>query len=73
MAGKGDKWRQGTDFDAYRNNFDAIFKPKKADPCQLTDKDIAEFEENRASMSYSEFSKIKARGTHVSSKINGLK
>lgn len=29
-VGKGEKWRKGTDFKTYRDNYDAIFrKPKK--------------------------------------------
>lgn len=29
MNGKGDKWRKGTNFQQYYNNFDEIFKKDK--------------------------------------------
>lgn len=62
MAGKGDKWRKSTDLQRYRTNFDLIFRPKKPEPYQtLTDEEQREFEENRASMSYSEFQKFQNR------------
>jgi hypothetical protein len=28
-VGKGEKWRKGTDFKTYRDNYDAIFRKKK--------------------------------------------
>lgn len=75
MAGKGDKWRKGTDFSKYRNNFDQIFRSERIAQDYLDEKEKRQFEDDRDSMSYSEylkFANIKARGMHVSPKINGL-
>jgi len=58
MAGKGPQLRKGANLNAYWDNYDNIFKPKKE---VLSDKDEEKYLDDKNSMSHSEFLKISKR------------
>jgi len=60
MNGKGSKPRKGANNQAYYNNYDLIFRKPK----ELTQEEKDELEENKASMSHSEFVKISKRNAN---------
>jgi hypothetical protein len=61
MNGKGDKWRDGTNLETYRINFDKIFRSRESIEQVLSENDKLRFEADRDSMSHSEFLKFVKR------------